>query len=94
VDDEGYEAYYYRLLTRSLASALVNDLIREDADAASFAPISAPGFDEAYYYFQDNWQYILLRRDSAVLRRIISAGIKTSHNVWIYLPGGLRSDII
>jgi len=68
VDDEGYQASYYRLLTRSLASALVSDLSREDADAASFAPISAPGFDEAYYYSQDNWQYILLRRGSVVLR--------------------------
>jgi hypothetical protein len=76
VDDEGYQAYYYRLLTRSLASALVNDLIREDADAASFAPISAPGFDEAYYYFQDNWQYILLRRDSAVLSASYIGGDK------------------
>ena len=75
-DDQGYEAYYYRLLTRSLASALVNDLVREDADAASFAPISAPGFDEAYYYFQDNWQYILLRRDSAVLSASYIGGDK------------------
>ena len=65
--DEGYQAYYYRLLTRSLASALVRDLIRENADYVKYAPISAPGFDEAYYYSQDNWQYILLRRGSAVL---------------------------
>ena len=67
VDDEGYESYYYRLLTRSLASALVRDLIRENADDVKYAPISAPGFDEAYYYSHGNWQYILLRRGSVVL---------------------------
>ena len=74
--DEGYEAYYYRMLTRSLASALVNDLIRAGADAASFAPISAPGFDEAYYYTQDNSQNILLRRGSAVLLAYYIGGDK------------------
>jgi hypothetical protein len=64
------------MLTRSLASALVSDLIRADADAASFAPISAPGFDEAYYYTQDNSQNILLRRGSAVLLAYYIGGDK------------------